>query len=111
MLIGILPDASHVETLLNNLSEADFDLARVSLLMSDLKQRDLIANDTGPMKGWSPINLESDLIKKGLPQQKIQYCVESVGKGKVLFAMDVSAESLAAAREMLKDHAGEIIQE
>jgi len=111
MLIGILPSVSQAETLLNNLSEADFNLADVSLLMSDLNQRNLITKDAGPMKGWTPSSLASNLTKKGLSAQKAEYCVEAVKQGKVLFAMNVPAASLAAAVEMLKDYASEIIQE
>ncbi len=111
MLIGIIPNTSQAETLLNNLSEADFKLADTSILMSDLKQRNLIAKDEGPMKGWKPSDLASNLTKKGLPPQKAEQCVEAVKQGKVLFAMNVPAESLSAAREMVKDHSGEIIQE
>ncbi len=111
MLIGIIPNASNAETLLNNLSEADFNLADVSLLMSDLKQRNSIAKDEGPMKGWNISNLASNLAKKGLQPQKAEQCIEAVKQGKVLIAMNVPAESLSAACEMIKDSSGEIVQE
>ncbi len=51
MLIGLLADPTRAETLLNNLSEADFDLADVSLILKDIKQRDALARDAGPIKG------------------------------------------------------------
>ena len=39
MVIGVLPDAAAAETLLNNLAEAEFNLADVSVLMRDEQQR------------------------------------------------------------------------
>jgi len=111
MLIGIIPDTSHAETLLNNLSEADFNLADVSILMSDLKKRNLIAKDEGPMKSWDLSNLVPNLTKKGIPSPKAEYCIEAIKQGKVLFAMNISDKSRSAASEMIKDNSGEIIQE
>jgi hypothetical protein len=51
MVIGLLPDAAAAETLLNNLAEAEFNLADVSVLMRDAQQRAAIADDAGPLKG------------------------------------------------------------
>ena len=45
MLIAVLPNTSFTETLLNNLSEADFDLAQVSVVTRDPKVRDAMAED------------------------------------------------------------------
>ena len=111
MLIGIISDASHAEILLNNLSEADFNLADVSILMSDIKQRNLIAKDKGPMKGWDAGNLIANLVKKGLPSPKAEYCAQAIKQGKVLFAMKITPDLRSAASEMIKDNSGEIIQE
>ena len=110
MLIGILPDASHAETLLNNLSEADFDLAQVSVLMKDVKTRNAIAKDAGPFKGANPKNVAGMLVKAGLPQAQAKPYSDAVAQGKVLVAIVSPAQSQPAAQEMLQDHSAELIQ-
>lgn len=104
MLIAVLPNASTVETLLNNLSEADFDLAQVSVVMSDPKLRDAVAQDSGPLKGARLENLPATLAQAGLSQ------ADAVAQGKVLVAIAAPAESLPAAREMLQDHSAQLIR-
>ncbi len=111
MLIGLLPDPSKTEVLLNNLSEADFDLEDVSVFMKDRKQRDAIARDTGPWKGIPLEDINHKLIEAGLSaEQAAQYSGE-VRQGKVLVVMQVPPESLSAAREMFQDHGAQIIEE
>lgn len=111
MLIGILPDPSRTEILLNNLSEADFDLADISVIMNDLKQRNAIAKDAGPLKGVQPSKIGAKLIKAGLSAQESDQCTQAVLQGKVLIVMKVAPESLSAAKEMFQDHSAQIIKE
>ncbi len=111
MIMGVLSDVSKTETLLNNLYEADFDLADVSVIMSDLKLRKAIAKDRGPLKGANLSNVSNKLIQAGLSAQEAQLYTEAVAQGKVLVAMTVPPESQQAAKEMLQDHSAELIKE
>jgi hypothetical protein len=110
LLIAILPNTSTVETLLNNLSEADFDLAQVSVVMSDPKLRDAIATDAGPLKGARLENLPGKLVQAGLPQADAKPYADAITQGKVLVAIAAPAESLPAAKEMLQDHSAQLIR-
>ena len=111
MLICILPDAATTEGLLNNLSEADFDLADVSIIMHDRIRRDAIAKDTGPLQGVDLANLLARLAEAGLSQDAAQHCIQAITRGKVLVAMICSPELQPVAKEMLRDHSAHIIQE
>jgi hypothetical protein len=110
MLIAILPNTSATETLLNNLSEADFDLAQVSVVMSDPKLRDAIAEDAGALKGANLKNLAAQLVKAGWPQAETKPYVDAVAAGKVLVAIVTPPESEPAAKEMLQGHSAELIK-
>lgn len=111
MIIGIIPDASTAEILLNNLSEADFNLADVSLIMRDQKLRDKIAKDTGPLKGVHYNQISARLVKAGLSAQDAQAYQDAVSQGKVLAAMTTTPDVTASAKEMFSDQSGESIQE
>ena len=110
MIIGIFPDTSTTETTMNNLAEAEFDLAAVSVVMKDLKLRDAIAKDAGPLKGATAKTLYNLLVQAGVPPDKAGHCRDHVNQGKVLVAMDVPTESGQAAKEMLQDLAAEVIE-
>ena len=111
MIIGIIPDASTAEILLNNLSEADFKLADISLIMQDLKLRNKIAKDTGPFKGVRYDQISARLIKAGLSAQDAQAYQNAVAQGKVLAAMNAAPDVAEAAKEMFADQSGESIRE
>jgi hypothetical protein len=109
MIWAILPDASSTEILLNNLSEADFDLNEISVVMSDVTQRDKIAKDLGPLKGVGLKKLEKELINLGMSKEGTGTCLEAIASGKVLVVMNVVDEYLPAAVEMFKDHSAQLI--
>ena len=110
MVIGILPDAEATESLLNNLSEAEFDLAGVSVLMRDAKQRAAIAGDAGPFKGAQVSDLASYLAQTGLAARDIGPYCDAVNQGKVLVAIAGPKAAEPAAREMLQDHGAQLIR-
>lgn len=105
MIVGILPNSSSAETCLNNLVEADFKRADVSVIMQDLKARNAIAKDTGPLKGIAVANLPTKLAQIGLSPQDAKTCVDDVMAGHVLIAMTVPKGSEKAAVEMMNDYA------
>ena len=111
MIVGIILDPSTAEILLNNLSEADFNLADVSLIMRDQKLRDKIAKDTGPLKGVRYEQISARLIQAGLSAQDAQAYQNAVAQGKVLAAMKTSPDLMEAAREMFTDQSGDSIKE
>src|SRR5512138_1058927 len=109
MIVAILPNASTAEQLLNNLSEADFDLNDVSVLMQDTALRDKIAKDTGPLKGVAPAQASNSLKSAGVSADAAQKCQEAVKSGKVVIAMKVDPKYEPAAREMFTDIAAQVL--
>ncbi len=109
MILAILPDASKAESLLNNLSEADFDISKVSVVMQDVATRDKIAKDTGPLQGAKPARLAGALKKAGAPAEVTSRAADAVKSGKVLVAMNVDPKYEQAAREMFTDMSAEFL--
>ncbi len=110
MIIAVLPNSSHAESLLNNLSEADFKLSTVSLIMSDQKIQKALGQDAGPFKGVAPQDLAARLVKAGLPQSDTAAYTNAVGQGQVFFAMTPPPASQSAAAEMLQDASAQLIR-
>jgi len=110
IVIGVLPDAAASETLLNNLAEAEFDLADVSVLLRDVKQRAAIADDAGPLRGTDWRELTRRLVEAGLTPSEAQPYVEAVEHGQVLIAIATSTKIEPVARELLRDHAAQLIR-
>lgn len=104
MVIGILPKSSSIETLLNNLKEADFDLKNVSVIMADQKARNAVAKDAGPFKGIGPDKLPARLAQAGLSARDAAAIVAAVTKGQVLVAIATPRGTEKAAGEMLRDY-------
>ncbi len=111
MIVGLLPDVAAAEILLNNLSEAEFSLAEVSVISRDPKQRKAIAEEGGPLQGANLSTLADRLVQAGLPAEEAKLCRNAVARGKVLIAMMVPPEAQKAAKEMFLDHQAEIIGE
>ncbi|MGE5221914.1 MAG: hypothetical protein ACM3PY_05730 [Omnitrophica WOR_2 bacterium] len=111
MILGIFSDASSAEILLNNLSEADFDLADVSIIMVDQKLRDKIAKDTGPLKNARFDQISAHLVQAGLSAQEAQAYQDAVAQGKVLAVMHIAPDLVEIAKEMFSDQSGESIRE
>jgi hypothetical protein len=111
LIVGIIPDASTAEILLNNLSEADFNLDDVSLLMRDQMLHDKITKDTGPLKGVRYDQISVHLVQAGLSVQDAQAYQDAVAQGKVLAAMKTAPDIMEAAKEMFADQSGESIKE
>ncbi len=111
MIVGIIPDASSAEILLNNLYEADFNLADVSLIMRDQSLRDKIAKDAGPLKGVRYDQISARLVQAGLSAQEAAAYQNAVAQGKVLAALNITPDLIEAAKEMFTDQSGESIKE
>jgi CO dehydrogenase/acetyl-CoA synthase epsilon subunit len=111
MILAMLPDESKTESLLNNLSEADFDLNDVSVIMQDVALRDKIAKDAGPLKGMKPAQVSGGLKRTGVSAAIAQQCLDAVKHGKVLVAMQVDPKYEPAAREMFTDMSAEFLEE
>ncbi len=111
MIIGIIKDASTAEILLNNLSEADFNLADVSLIMRDRKLRNKIAKDAGPLKGIRYDQISARLARAGLSVQDVQFVQNALAQGKVFVAMRASPDIIDAAKEMFADQSADFIKE
>ena len=110
MILAILKNTSNVETLLNNLSEADFDLADVSIVMSDMKKANAFKQNKGPLSGIKPKGVEEALIKLGISKKEAKTCQDAVTNGSVLVVMKVADEYSQAAEEMFQDHSAQLIK-
>ncbi len=110
MVIGIIPNASSTETLLNNLSEADFDLKTVSVIMSDPKQQKAIAKDAGPLKGTTAAGLSARLTQLGVSKADAQAYAAAVNNGGVLVAIAPPKGSEQAAVQMLNDYNPQMVK-
>ncbi len=103
-LILAVVSPSSLETLLNNLSEADFDPNSISVILSDTAARDRITRDAGPLKGVAPANLAARLARRGVAANDVQAVVDAVNHGQAAVAMTPPSASVNAAVEMLKDY-------
>jgi hypothetical protein len=105
MIIALLSDSSKVETLLNNLSEADFDLSGVSVILANAKVQHALAREAGPFARTRPTGLGSKLVRKGVSSAEARAYVEAVRKGKAFVAIECPKEFESRALEMVKDYA------
>ncbi len=111
MIVAILPDPTKAESLMNNLSEADFDLNDVSVIMKDAGLKNKIAPDAlGPLKGVMAPQLGSALQTAGLPKDSIQQCEDAVAQGKAVVVMKIDPKYEASARQMFEDVSAEIVK-
>jgi hypothetical protein len=110
MILAILDDTSSVETLLNNLSEADFNLDDVSIVMSNVKQADAFGQKSGPLNGVKPKRVNEALIKLGISNEAAKNCQDAVTNGSILLAMNVVDEYRQAAEEIFQDHSARLIK-
>ncbi len=108
MVIGIVADASKAESLLDNLAEADFK--SVSVIMSNVAQRNAIAKDAGPLKGVTAATLPAALAKAGLSKADAQAYANAVAGGGVLVAIGTPSGSANAAQEMLQDVSAQMVR-
>ncbi len=111
MIIAILPDASTTEILLNNLSEADFNLNDVSVIMQDQALRNKITQDVGPLKGTGPDQLGASLKKAGASSAASKKASDAVAHGKVLVAMTVDPKYEQAAHQMFQDMSAQFLED
>ncbi len=109
MIIAVIQKTA-VETLLNNLKEADFNLADVSVVMDDQKLRNAIARDTGPLKGATTANLTNKLIQAKISPQDAQAYANSLAQGKAVVAMTAAKEIEQAAVEMFQDYSPQLLK-
>jgi hypothetical protein len=109
MILAILPSSSAAESLLNNLSEADFDLQHVSVMMKNTGLRNRIAEDTGPLIHAAPNEVGTSLRSLGAAIDPAREAQQAIDDDKVVVAMDVDPKYEAAAREMFKDVSAQIL--
>ncbi len=110
MIIAILPDTASTESLLNNLSEVDFDLGAVSVIMRDPAERDRIATDAGPLKGLAPADLSRRFQQAGMSKKDARQYSNAVARGQVLVAIAAPPQYVAPIQEMLQDHSAQLIR-
>ncbi len=110
MILAILENESSVQTLLNNLSEADFDLKDVSVMTKDGKLSKAVGMDGGPLKGVRPKSVVEALTRAGVSEENAKVCDEAIVQGKILLVMTVADEYRPAAEEMFRDHSAQLVK-
>ncbi len=110
MILAVLENLSRTESLLNNLSEADFNLNDISVIYADIKQRNAVAKDVGPLKGAAPEKLAERLTKLGVSRENAEICRDAVIKGKVFVVMNIRPELNEVAEEMFRDQSALIVK-
>jgi hypothetical protein len=110
MILAILQNISTTETLLNNLSEAEFNLDDISVMTNDVNQRNAIAKDVGPLKGIEVNKVIESLVKLKVSKKNAEICHEAIIKGKILVVMNIASEYSQAAEEMFQDHSAQLIK-
>lgn len=110
MILAILKNISSAETLLNNLSEADFDLNEVSIIWSGSEKGNALGQDAGPLKGIKPKGVGEALIGLGVSQEGAKICQDAVINKNILLVMNVAEEYRPAAEETLRDHESQIVK-
>ena len=110
MILAILDDKFSVETLLNNLSEADFNLDDVSIVMSDVEQANAFEQNKGPLIGIKPEGVNEALVNMGISKKGAKTCQDAVTNGSILLVMNVAEEYSSAAEEIFQDHSAQLIK-
>ena len=110
MILAILDDKFSVETLLNNLSEADFNLDDVSIIMSDVEQANAFEQTKGPLNGIKPERVNEALVNMGISKKGAKTCQDAVTNGSILVVMNVAEEYSSAAEEIFQDHSAQLIK-
>ncbi len=110
MFIALIANSLSAETLLNNLSEADFNLDDVSIVMQNHKEQLALLKEGGPLKGARLWGLVYRLKRAGYSQTDIDLCTNNLKAGKVLVAMEVTTDLEAAAKEMFLDQQAQMIE-
>jgi hypothetical protein len=110
MILAFFDDPLSVETLLNNLSEADFNLDDVSVVTSDGETANAFAQNAGPLNGVKPERVHEALIEMGISEEGAKSCQDAVSNRSVLLAMNVAEEYRQAAEEIFQDHLAQLIK-
>ncbi len=104
MVIGLVPDVSRAETLLNNLDEAGFSMSDVSVITRDPGMSSAIAKNGGPFRSTTVDRLAAKLQQHGLSKLDAQAYADAVRQGSAFIAIAAPRESQEAAVEMLNDY-------
>lgn len=94
MVVGVFKNISDAEIALNNLSEAEFDPSKISVVTNNPKETESISETTGKYTGFSIQTLIAELQKKGL---------NKIISGQIFIVVETSnSEESAAAKEILE---------
>ncbi len=110
MIIALFDNTTTVDTLLNNLSEAEFNLEDVSVITRDAAQSEALLPGQTLLRGALPESLAKTLIKQGLSEEAANQCQEAVTNGRILVIMNAPEEYRPAAEEIFQDHSAQLIQ-
>lgn len=96
--------ADNIETLLNNLEEADFDSHNISVIMQDEKNARAIAEDTGPLKGVTGETLAEKLHALGVTDIDSKIYQQQINNNRALIALAIPRTFIVAAKQMIEDY-------
>ncbi len=107
MIIGIIATTDQASSLLDNLSEADFD--EVSVIMKDEQVRNTIAEDAGPLKGITINSVANFLAKYDAKKPEIKNLTQALENGQILIAVQTDINSQESAKQMLQTYTAQNI--
>jgi len=102
MVLGAIANSSEAETLLNNLSEADFKPNQISVTMQEEKSVKQITDVSGPLTGDFRLVINK-LKRLGISPADIKSYEGIVNSGGVVVTISAGPSTDESAQEMLED--------
>jgi hypothetical protein len=109
-VIGLFADESDAEIALNNLDEAGYEPATISVVTNEAKRTHTLTDVQGALSQVSADQLPSRLVALGLPTAESTSYGQRVAAGAVFFAIAAPAGSEDAAKEILSDQKAELVR-
>ena len=109
-VIGLFAHDTDAEMALNNLDEAGYEPATISVVGNDSARTRALANDGGPLAGVASGQLAARLTALGLPATDSHVYGGRVIAGQVLLAVAAPDGSEQAAAEILGDQKAELVR-
>ncbi|MGI8550840.1 MAG: hypothetical protein ACR2PL_08655, partial [Dehalococcoidia bacterium] len=109
LIIGRFTHSDDVEIALNNLVEADYDAASISLVALDSNRVASLSTVPGPVSGLSPRQFVSRLAKLGLPDIICKEYADGLARDAICLALVAPEGAEGAAREILTDQKADLV--
>ena len=103
LVVGLFAAASDAELALDNLDEAEYEAAGISVAAADPAQARLLARVAGPLSGLSPGQFVARLSALGLSAVDAAAYAAGISSGGIAVTVTTPAGTEVAAGEILRD--------